>query len=420
MRIHALLLLSVLAFGGFSTAQHHANGYAGSSSGGEVFLADPLGKVTTLKAGVSPIHGLVMDRTNTLLVAASTDGNLYEVDPVLAAVVGTLASGLTLPHDIVVDQNGDYFVTGDTQLWKVDALGGVTTLTTLLPTPCQGGMVLDVDTGDLLIQSQFGQAADPLMRVARDGTRIAVLGIGADSRYGITQDIRTGDVYIGTCCGDYIPSKNIQVLEPGKILSTVWLSGIGNPAGIYSLRADRSSADFPRLILGAFNQPNLPGRGGGIYAVDLDNRNITRLTTLLPSLYETEILYRRNLYSQANGKGKWTLGIHIPDDPGRIYVMGVSLTGVRPGFVIGDGRRVNLEMDFFTFMGILGYLNPTVTGTLGVLDSGGKAAGQVDLTGLPTTLNGTLFWFIVLTLDPAAPSGIKTVTDPIVLAVEGL
>ena len=420
MRIHALLLLSILAFSGICTAQHHANGYAGSSAAGEVFLVDPLGKVTTLKAGLSPIHGLVMDSTNSLLVAASADGNLYEIDPVSAAVVGTLASGLILPHDIVVDNNGDYFVTGNTQLWRVDTRLGVTTLTTLLPSPCQGGMVLDVDTGDLLIQSQFGQESDPLLRVARDGSRVAILGIGADARYGITQDIRTGDVYTGTCCGDYIPSKNIQVLESGKILSSVWLSGIMEPAGIYSLKADRSSADFPRLILGAFNQPNLPGRGGGIYAVDLANRNISRLTTLLPSLYETEILYRRNLHARMNGKGKWTLGIHIPEDAGKTYIMGLSLSGVRPGFVLGDGRRVNLEVDSITILGIFGFLNPVVTGTTGVLDSGGKAAGHMDLTGLPPSINGMLFWFLVLTLDSAAPSSIKTITDPLVLEVEGL
>jgi hypothetical protein len=358
-----------------------------------------------------------MGPSNQLLYAANLDGNVYKVDPKTRTLLGTLTTGLSSPRDIAVGQDGAIYVaSGSTYLYKVDLAGGVTTVTSLLGGSSYGGMDVDVDTGDMLVQSATG--TDPLLRVARNGSSVTTVGAGFDSRHGITQHIPTGDVYSGSCCGDQSPAENVFRLTYGQTTATVWWGTFVAPVGVYSLKADRASAAAQRLVLGSLGSS--VARGQGIYLIDLATKNVTQVTTITTSIYETEILYRRNLASTATGKGTWGIVINIPEDAGFPYVMGVSLSGVRPGLRLPDGRQINLTLDTFTVFGLQYGLAPFVLGSTGVLNAQGLAAGQLNLAPLGKAGNGLRVYFEVVTLDPKAPLGIRTITDPHGITGEGL
>ena len=418
MRTFALCLaLLAVVFSTHATAQNHVNGYAAATTSGRVYLIDGVGTTSTVQAGSSTGYGLVMDRSNTLLILVDYSGSLVKIDPQAKAVVGTLATGLASPRDIAVGADGDYYVIdGSGRLWKVDAVGGVTTVSSAVGGSTYGGMDVDIDTGDLLVQSATG--TDPLIRVARDGSTITTLGTGFDARYGITQHIPTGDVFSGSCCGDQSPPENVFVLRAGQSTATVWWSANLAPVGVYSLKADRASAANQRLILGSLG--STVARGQGVYRIDMATQAVTQVTTITTSIYETEILYRRNIFSVSQGKGVWDIGILVPEDAGAPYVLGVSATGVRPGLPLNDGRRINLTPDTLTVVGLTTGLAPFLTGTAGNLNAKGLGAARLDLSLLGPAANGVLLYFEVLTLDPRAPNGIKTITDPHVIEVEGL
>ena len=407
--------LLVLA-AGLVTSQNHVNGYAGISTSGNVYFLDGANKLTTVKVGTSTEYGMVMDRTNSLLIAFDGPGNLVQVDPVTQTVVGTLAGPFSSPYDMAVDQNGDYFIVSSTTLWKLDSASTITTVLTGLAS-ASGGMDIDIDSGDLLVQSRTG--VDPLWRITRDGSSITTVASGGDPRYGITQHIPTGDIFTGSCCGDFSPPENVFQYPAGTSIATVWLSSASPPVGVYSLKADRSSAANQRLILGGFGASASRG-DGGFFTIDIASKLVNRLTTLTVSFYETEILYRRNVHSYATGKGTWNIGITIPEDPGKPYILAVSASGVRPGIPFPDGRLACLNLDTITYVGLTTGLAPYVTNTSGTLSALGRATAKLDLSSLGPVANGVLLFFDVITLDPAAPLGIKTITDPHVIKVEGL
>ena len=83
-------------------------------------------------------------------------------------MVGTLATGFTSPYDITVDQNGDYFIVSSSSIWRLDSSNTMSTVVTGLAS-ANGGTDIDINTGDLLVQSRTG--TDPLWRISRMSSR---------------------------------------------------------------------------------------------------------------------------------------------------------------------------------------------------------------------------------------------------------
>lgn len=411
--IAACSLVAIAAAG--ASAQNHVHGYAAATTGGNLYLVDSSG-ITTMQAGTSTCYGCVMDENNSLLLVTNSNGSIYQVDPATKTVVGTLVSGLGSLRDIAVGQNGFYYVVASSFLYRVDSAGGVTTITSALSAGSHGGMDIDIDSGALLIQDSFG--IDALLRVTRDGASITTIGTGFDARYGIAQHIPTGDVFSGSCCGDQSPPENLFRLANEQPIAAAWLSTSVAPVGVYSLRADRASSANQQLILGALGSS--AARGQGLYRIDVESKQVTKIATITTSLYETEILYRRNLSSVQTGRGQWSLQIRIPEDPGLAYLIAPSATGVRPGLLLADGRQINLRIDNLTIAAVQFGLAPILTGIRGSLNAQGLGVAQFDLSGLGSAVNGIRFYFGVITFDPSAPLGIKTITDPIGLTAEGV
>jgi hypothetical protein len=101
-----------------------------------------------------------------------------------------------------------------------------------------------------------------------------------------------------------------------------------------------------------------------------------------------------------------SLELNAPGDAGLGYVIGASLE--RYGLALPDGRPVPLQSDPLLVLSLLGY--PGFRNFRGGLDTAGHAVATADLPN-DQNLVGIAFHFAGLTLDGAAPSGVRTVTN---------
>jgi len=126
----------------------------------------------------------------------------------------------------------------------------------------------------------------------------------------------------------------------------------------------------------------------------------------------------RNLASARRGSpNDWDLHLSFPGEGGRNYVLGLSVTGFTPGISIG-GRQIALRPDPVLAMSVSGRLAPYLTNNLGALSPQGEAVARLDLRPFGSALSGTLVWAAAITLDPQAPSGIATISKPIVIVLD--
>jgi hypothetical protein len=96
-----------------------------------------------------------------------------------------------------------------------------------------------------------------------------------------------------------------------------------------------------------------------------------------------------------------------PTSPGLIYLAASSL-GSTPGIPI-DSRNLPLNPDLLLRLTI-GGLPPILTGYVGALDRDGIAAGKISFAGFAQFV-GLRFFTAFVALAPAAPSGIKTISE---------
>ena len=113
--------------------------------------------------------------------------------------------------------------------------------------------------------------------------------------------------------------------------------------------------------------------------------------------------------------GMYDVRINIPSDGGNSYILGFSFTGVVPALPLPDGRRLPLVVDNLTFLTVNNLSAPYFTGTVGTLDAFGMAQAKVNVSAFYNLLKGMKLWMVVVTLDPKAPLGLATISDPKVL-----
>jgi hypothetical protein len=160
--------------------------------------------------------------------------------------------------------------------------------------------------------------------------------------------------------------------------------------------------------------------------------SITALNTTVPDFTPGFALYHDELFfcSQRPGglgvNDLWTarftglLGVGVasagspqnlrfsdPSSPARVYVA-ASSRGNSPGIPI-DTRTLPLNFDLLLQLTV-GGLPPILTGYVGALDQDGIASGSINFAGF-AQLVGLRFFNAFLVLDPAAPSGIKTISN---------
>lgn len=106
------------------------------------------------------------------------------------------------------------------------------------------------------------------------------------------------------------------------------------------------------------------------------------------------------------------LVLDFPGEGGRSYVAGFSVTGVRPGITLGDGRSVPIRVDGITHLGLLGGVRGVLEGTVGTLDRDGRATVKLDTNAFSSAWKGTVLWGAAIVLDPAASAGVAAIAGP--------
>jgi hypothetical protein len=408
-------------------AQPHTAGWSVITSASSASTApvigriDRNGKMTTVLAG-SAMPANVNAPAGTLdfddkvyvvaLLSKGINGSLLLVDRsgTLLQTIQVLgkppASGGGYVTDVIMNPDGDFIVVkgvggGATPgLLKVDRARHVTTIYQGTPLTEAKLVTTDINTGKFLL---LDSTARRVFSVAPNGSAITSVGVfpaTASLNTQIAQDIRTGDLFVGSWASQ---GGLLFRMSTGGVASTFLAAGL---TAVYGVHADRSTAANPRLVAGALGP--LPC----VCFVDLTTKAVTTLHTGTTIVYQ--VIPDREVGTIKRGPGQWEFSMHFQGQSGNAYVAGLSFSGVWPGLTLPDGRRINLHVDPLTALSVNGLLGPLFTGYAGTLDAFDRAAAFLDVSGLPA-LKGIPIWAQVITLNPSAPLGIQTIADPVIL-----
>jgi hypothetical protein len=419
----ALLALAV-------AAQPHTAGWSftGSASATSpapvaIGIVDNAGKLST----IMPVSQLPVnvyaagatidfdDKTYVMaLLSKAINGSLIQVDQKgtilqtiqVESVNPGMGGGMT--HDVMLDQNGDYIVvvgfgggTPNPGLRKVDRANKVTTIYQGTPLRDPYAVTVDIDTGDFIV---VDTSTHGLYSIAPDGSAITSVGLfptNLSIRNQICQDPRTGDYFVGS-----FQSNGAVLMRMDQLgqMTTFLASGLIAGYGVYP---DRGSAAAPRLAVGSTSTTS------GIFFVDLSTKAITTLiNTASASLTYLQVFPAREVATYLRSPGRWEIYLHFAGEASAAYAVGLSLSGVRPGVPLPDGRRILLNVDNLTALSLNGQLGPLFTGNVGNLNPSARAMAVLDVSSLPV-LKGIPVWLLAATLDPRAPLGIQTISDPL-------
>ncbi|MBN2489619.1 MAG: hypothetical protein JXQ29_02075 [Planctomycetes bacterium] len=422
------VLLSLLAL--TLAAQPHTAGWSftGSASATSptpvaLGLVDSTGKLSTiltvsqLPANVYAAGGTIDydDRIYVMaLLSKVINGSVIQVDQ-KGSIVQTIQVESTNPgmgggmtYDVILDQNGDYIVVvgfgGGTPfpgLRKVDRANKVTTIYQGAPLRDPYAVTVDINSGDFVV---VDTSTHGVYRIAPDGSAITSVGIFPSNlsiRNQICQDPRTGDYFVGS-----FQSNGAVLMRMDQLgqMTTFLASGLIAGYGVYP---DRASAAAPRLAVGSTSTTS------GIFFVDLATKAITTLiNTASSSLTYLQVFPARELATYLRSPGCWEIYLHFAGEAGNAYAVGLSLSDVRPGVPLPDGRRILLNVDDLTALSLSGRLGPLFAGNVGKLTPSARAMAVLDVSSLPV-LKGLPIWLLAATLNPQAPLGIQTISDPL-------
>jgi hypothetical protein len=311
-------------------------------------------------------------------------------------------------YEFTMDQDGDLFVTlsHSQGIWRMDHLQPGNYVR-LFPTG-DSELVQDIDTGDYVF---LNYPTFNLVRGRRSGqvTPISLANLGPGQR--LYQDYATGEFIYWPNWWRNVPQTMYRISGSGVVTSITTVPWVFyEMMEIFSAPAPGREYFVP--IFGDY----APVRG--FHALDRSNGQVTLLLSFPPWLQGVSALVRdrsRKLSTIGTGfQNQWNLFVDFADDPNRLYVCLVGITGIRPGIPLPDGRVIRLNVDPVTWLGLSGQI-PGFSGLVGRLDARGAAQGLLDLGWLPPGVTGIPFWLAGFTLDPTAPSGIRTVSDPIVI-----
>jgi len=411
--IFVLLLLVGLSAG--AAAQNHSNGYL--LSGSSIQWLQGNGTFTTLYNNPSYAQGVTMALNNKDVLFAN--GDLFTVDPVSSAVTTVFQTGLNVDTNVVIDHNGDYIFTGQdpTVGYGIFRISGnsMTTITTTLKMgqigSLTGGLLRDIDTGNYILQLYGGTtslANHPMISVAPDGTFTTVVfnvSTLAGPRFEMTQDINTGAYLVG--CGGSGAASGILVLVDRNGRSTI----VATHPDVYAynvLACDRASAASPRVVH--------PYRDH-LYYTDL--KTFTSTTVLVNgfsvSPRDVDFYQGRNIQTVLTAPRRYALQFSFPALGGKSYVAGLTLSGVRPGVPLPDGRKIPFNPDTLSVLTIGNLIPGIFNPGPGILDNSGAAQGILDVSLIPTL--GLPVHLIAVVLDPAAPTGFAVIADPWVMVL---
>jgi sugar lactone lactonase YvrE len=320
---------------------------------GTLYRIPSPGTIVQVVAGISGPIRVAVDQDGDLMVTSLTGPALLSVTP--GGVISTIFSGLPFrrPFGVAVDGSGDYLVADDSvdALFRVTPGGRITTVHQGLPFRLPQGVAVRPD-GDFAVSDGI---VDAIFRVARGGGAVVTLiqSPPLGNPDGITEDFE------------------------GRIA----VSESGNPLGDRLVEVD---------VTGSLSTIS----AGAPFSNLEDLSRIPRLTG--PNL------------GRAGQKHRFLL--RFPGEGGLFYVM-FACFSLYPGFGLPspDVRATPCNPDPLFFL-TLGANNPIFTRWAGVLSATGL--GTPELNAPNVTLPPGLKLFIqAVTIDPTAPSGIRSLSN---------
>ena len=405
-----LAVLALVTITAGAGAQNHPENFLLTGSSLQVLQGS--GSFSTIYNNPGSAHGVTTDIDNRNVIYAETD--LYRVDPATNKVTTVFPAGLGGSANVTIDHNGDYIMTGiglGTSNYSIFRIRNntLTTIASMTQTSGNfaftGGLLRDIDTGNFVLQVYGGSSGPyPIISVAPDGiytTLVKNVSTLGGPRYEFTQDIRTGDFYVGI--NDTAQGYLVQAPKSG---ATTVVAASNDRFAFNTLVADRAGSAAPRIVHAYIKN---------LYYTDLKTFTITSVAVSGNSVSprDIDIWQARNIQPVRTAPGQYTLRFSFPAYPGLAYIAGLSLSGVRPGIPLPDGRTVLLNPDVLTFLTVNNLLPGVFNQGPALLDKAGEAQGSLDVSALPPL--GVPVHIVVVVLDPKAPVGIAAVSDPYVL-----
>jgi len=428
-----------------------------------IYKADHTGSTINVSLLV-PLHyycnAFIMDFDNKNVVVAMSGttstsssygtprGGLFRYD--VANKVFTRIYGYTQPstmgyttaYDVKVDHNGDYitncyeyrraYPSPEDRVWRIDRVSGQ--VTTLLASTCVGRPAywrrqtcINIDTGHLLLPDSTSQTVGtqvhhPILELALDGpvcswwywsAPVGNWDTLSPSHYGTPQNHRNGHVE-----GPY-REYAYQIRHGGSKTTLCRLGGF--PPGITrfvgGVEFDLATAPSQTWI----GTPNKSTSPYEMWLCRIDRAQCSTMTSALvwrgPYCHSRDFdFYRgRHIQTVRIAKHKWDVLLDCPQYPRKTYVLALSLSGVRPGIPLSDGRNINLEFDLLTFMSVNGLLGSMFNRGPLVLDANGWAKATIDSSSIGPL--GCPLWLAMAVLDRQAPCGIAYLPDTYVMAL---
>lgn len=342
-----------------------------------------------------------------------------------------------------IDQNGDYVFSSYVRtttpttsyaytIMKVDSLG--TTISTVFSSANLGwtgsttmySVNKDIDTGKFHVKVYNSNSANSVrygfLTVDLDGSSYTTWSTGGS--YGLYTSSYSGNVRDWST-GNYVTkySQTLYQLTPGtSSRTTLW--NVGYPGGVsnyYACKADLRSAPVFQLIAGAYlstqNTLSQTYYAPTICKVDMSTYAASYITcdptgATSPTrnyAYNIDFYQGRHVQTLKVAPKKWQLLFSCPQFPLKRYVAAVSLAGYKPALPLKDGRRIWLNVDYFTQLSLLGLLKPFFDPGPQILDKNGEAKGTLDLSLLPSV--DMPIWIALVVVDSTAPGGIAYIPD---------
>ncbi len=428
MRTTATILIAALLVAGAECcrAQEYQDGWFLTGRVGPRLLhVDNAGSVTTiLGANALPSSAEAVSMTmnadnDSVLVCywapANGDTGLAVVDRIGTIRATWNANGRGPVWGVALDQDGNYIVcvaTGPAgpALLRLDPTSRVTTLATgdLLREP--SAVLVDATSGDYLVALRG--TSPRLVRVPRaGGTPVALTSFPMQPGYQISQGLTRGDVYVTTGGASTQPA-NVMIVRNGAYLGNIFgtSSGFGNTA----VHVGRSS---DRFVKGAFASE----RGGGITWLSSHpfRSGIQRGIASIAGFSTTHVIpdRSRTVSTARSGPSQWAVALHYPADARLSYLLALSLLPPSPSQPLSDLRRLAFRPDSLTLATLAGAFDSLIRQRTGVLDGSGRAAATIDVRAIAQVASGVTVWIQAITLDPAAPLGIRTIFEPVPLVL---
>lgn len=401
-------------------AQDHTDGwYLAGATGPDLMLVDGGGNPTTvLVPSALPGGGVAVTvchdiDNSTLIVAYRTaiggQGGVAHFDASGVMLSDWRPNGGGMVNGVALDRDGNYvvLVSGGTgaRLLSVDRVGREVTLSTGAPMVTPTALTIDIETGDYIVaQSSLPNSVLRIPRLGGAGVPIATMPLASGNQ--VSQDLTNGDLYVASIRQPFSTGAVLRASRAGPIATFIVGSILGTDRAVH---LERASSPQPSA-LACFTAT------GYVFArVDLATQGITTLATLtgFASSYASP-RHGRNTVTVQRATRMWDVLINHPGDRGRNYALVLSLTPPFPGVPLPDGRRIAFTPDALSTAGLAGALGPLLRNYTGALNASGRAVATIDLRSIPP-VTGIPIWIQLVTLDPAAPLGLQTIVDPIVL-----